>query len=192
MQPRTIEVNTYNLSDRKFGYRDDPDLNDPDENYVNGELRINRDYINDDYRDNNDDGNERNENDNEPIQVNNPIYYQQPPSQQSRGSPNNDDVFLRQEENQIANRALYGVDEEDDNNQNEQNVMRSQKPKQELYFNTRVRNTGYWGKVKLRRGTWMVIIGLFGICIALTIISVINSTIKIKMSLIKLIVNFIF
>lgn len=174
MQPRTIEVNTYNLSDRKFGYRDDPDLNDPDENYVNGELRINRDYINDDYQDNNNnDGNERNEDENEPIQVNNPIYYQQPPSQQSRGSPNNDDVFLRQEENQIANRALYGVDEED-NNQNEQNVMRSQKPKQELYFNTRVRNTGYWGKVKLRRGTWMVIIGLFGICIALTIISVNN------------------
>ncbi|RNA02882.1 hypothetical protein BpHYR1_042857 [Brachionus plicatilis] len=46
-----------------------------------------------------------------------------------------------------------------------------QEPK-ELYFQTKIRNTGYWGKVKIRKGTWFVIIGLVLMSIGITVVSV--------------------
>lgn len=144
-----VEVNTYNLNDRNFRYRDD--LNDSNENSrnINGELRLNQNYINQN-------PNEQDENRNEPLQINNPIYYQQPPQKRGAGANERPDYpNSYPNENILRNNPNQTVDS-----------------KYEYYFNTKIRNTGYWGKVRLRRGTWMVIIGLFFTCIALTIISV--------------------
>lgn len=213
-EPRQIEVNTYNLNDRKFGYRDD-DLNTSQTDYNNNNNSASYyggpaaraanppTYINEYARQDYDDE------PHEPIQINNPIYYQQQPQQQqppqqpqrqysgSRGPtpptptrrvtpppqlssqpvsqlPTVAEAGVReQRENEAANRQLYRGDDDDDADDDDPDVrMRDQRSQQEFYFNTQVRNTGYWGKVRLRRGTWMVIVGLFFMCVSLTIISV--------------------
>lgn len=54
--------------------------------------------------------------------------------------------------------------------ENEQEQIKKQK--YEFYFQTKIRNTGFWGKVKLRKGTWMVILGLILMSIGIVMISV--------------------
>ena len=41
-----------------------------------------------------------------------------------------------------------------------------------FHFATKVRNSGYWGKVYLRNGTWMVIAGFIQFCISIVLIGV--------------------
>lgn len=78
-----------------------------------------------------------------------------------------------------------GVNSLNNQNQREQEPMLSESPIQNLdsrsindqelkkaYFQTKIRNTGFWGKVNIRKGTWFVIIGIVLISIGLTVVSV--------------------
>lgn len=46
------------------------------------------------------------------------------------------------------------------------------RPKYDFHFATKIRNSGYWGKVYLRKGTWMVIIGFVLFIISIVLIGV--------------------
>ncbi|CAF1031610.1 unnamed protein product [Brachionus calyciflorus] len=49
---------------------------------------------------------------------------------------------------------------------------KKQPPKEVFHFQTKIRNTGFWGKVRLRKGSWLVIIGLLLMSVGLTVIAV--------------------
>lgn len=56
-----------------------------------------------------------------------------------------------------------------------QNLDSRSSNKQELkqaHFQTKIRNSGFWGKVNIRKGTWFVIIGIVLISIGLTVVSI--------------------
>lgn len=44
--------------------------------------------------------------------------------------------------------------------------------KYDFHFATKIRNSGYWGKVYLRNGTWMVIAGFIQFCASIVLIGV--------------------
>jgi hypothetical protein len=44
--------------------------------------------------------------------------------------------------------------------------------KYEFHFQPKIRNSGFWGRVKLRKGTLLVIVGIILICISISVISV--------------------
>ena len=80
----------------------------------------------------------------------NEIYFQD-----NRQQPNDQDYQEEASESSVLRR---------DNNQE------PQEPKEEFYFQTRIRNSGFWGKVRLRRGTWLVIVGLILTVIGLVLV----------------------
>lgn len=65
---------------------------------------------------------------------------------------------LRNNNNIDKKKMLRSIEEENDEN--------------EYYFQTRIRNSGYWGKVTLRKGTWLVILGAILISMSIIVIAV--------------------
>jgi hypothetical protein len=60
-------------------------------------------------------------------------------------------------------------------NIDEKQILRSiqeENDESEYHFQSKIRNSGYWGKVNLRRGTWLVIIGIVLMSISVCVISV--------------------
>lgn len=55
---------------------------------------------------------------------------------------------------------------------NPKNIPIQERIKQDYYFQTKIRNSGFWGKVKLRNGTWMAIIGFVMFVISTVLIGV--------------------
>ncbi len=59
------------------------------------------------------------------------------------------------------------------NDQNENKVLPiAERIKQEFHFQTKIKNSGFWGKVYLRKGTWMVIVGFCLFIISTVLIGV--------------------
>ena len=55
---------------------------------------------------------------------------------------------------------------------NPKNIPIQERIKQDYYFQTKIRNSGFWGKVKLRNGTWMAIVGFVMFIISTVLIGV--------------------
>jgi hypothetical protein len=80
------------------------------------------------------------------------------------------------------NRNLADEPNEENEETDRQNQLMNKEKERQLkakidednkfYFQKKIKNSGFWGKVRLRRGTWMVIVGLFLMAIALAVISV--------------------
>jgi hypothetical protein len=82
---------------------------------------------------------------------------------------------------QAANNEIYfqdvqpsSADQTQTNATNENTTLRSrpEEPREEFYFSSKIRNSGYWGKVRLRRGTWLVIAGLILMVIGIVLVAV--------------------
>lgn len=58
------------------------------------------------------------------------------------------------------------------NNKDKDNVQLREQEKYEFYFQTKIRNSGFWGKVKLRRGTLLVIFGLILLSMGIVVVAV--------------------
>lgn len=183
--PNEDEMNRYNLNTRTFRpySPNDNNLNNSREEAANGRyleplqnqannMDTGRVYVNSYMT--NENSNRQNINANPNLNVvENETYFQ--PNQQRQDF---DDQNEREEENDE-----YDENNDDDDNRREDRVvMRSDEDdevlvdqnakKEEFYFQTKIRNTGFWGKVRLRRGTWMAIVGLVLLAISIVVISV--------------------
>ena len=83
-------------------------------------------------------------------------------------SNNNKNFVISEDQNDSSINNL-------NNNLEEKKVERVIKPKPSetiLYFQPKIRNSGFWGKVTLRKGTWLVILSLILFVIAIVLIGV--------------------
>ena len=82
---------------------------------------------------------------------------------------NRKNIELNYNNNEFSNKNNNQDDFDEhieDNNEMQQTI------KYPYHFQTKIRNNGFWGKVKLRNGTWLVIIGLILFSISIILIGV--------------------
>lgn len=53
-----------------------------------------------------------------------------------------------------------------------ENIPKENTPKEQLHFSTKIKNSGFWGDVYLRNGTWLVIIGFCMFVVSTVLIGV--------------------
>jgi hypothetical protein len=111
--------------------------------------------------------------------VDNQIYFAKPRTDQSVDENEVDEVFDDNEPKILRGTNTESSDDDESQPEDEQEQDGNEDDEEEnvsniseFYFQTKIRNSGYWGKVRLRRGTWLFILGLLLLPIALTVISV--------------------
>jgi hypothetical protein len=92
--------------------------------------------------------------------ANNDIYFQEVSPSDLTGQTN-----LTSNENTTLRSKLNNPDQQ-------QLQQREAEPREEFYFSSKIRNSGFWGKVRLRRGTWLVIAGLILMIIGIVLVAV--------------------
>jgi hypothetical protein len=168
-QFRDDRLNVYNLNTRTAtSYPVNDEIQDQNTSYLNNSnLNYSNNntsnYVNDAYN---------------VSSVDNQIYFEKPRTDQNVDENEIDEVFDHNESNRLRVLDQQLVDdnesqqedeeEQEPNNDDDENVSNIS----EYYFQTKLRNSGFWGKVSLRRGTWLFIVGLLLLPIALTLISV--------------------
>jgi len=86
-----------------------------------------------------------------------------------RNSYNENQSYETKNENE--NKSGEDVFYDDDSNYN-QNISSRINEEPIYHFQTKIKNSGFWGKVKLRNGTWLFIVGLILFCISIVFIGV--------------------
>lgn len=92
--------------------------------------------------------------------ANNEIYYRDRPI-----SDVDEETDQQDEENPNYNQTR-------ETNNNDTTTNRTYEEKEEFYFQTKIRNSGFWGKVRLRRGTWIFMVSLILLAASIILIAV--------------------
>jgi hypothetical protein len=101
----------------------------------------------------------------------------------------NNTIIINEDDSISASDADYDLDRDYiDHNNNNDNInndndnlqlspslrpgVSTSERRDEYYFQTKIRNSGFWGRVRLRNGTWLSIVGLVCLCISIVLIAV--------------------